>query len=76
MDRCPLLDEAASGFRTNLPGYRLAIEIKLPLLTLVVGMEMRRLMLPVKHTNHDSKERGDDRHGQVYSGVQDFGEAV
>jgi len=76
MDRCPLLDEAASGFRTNLPGYRLAIEIKLPLLTLVVGMEMRRLMLPVKHTNHDSKERGDDRHEQVYSGVQDIGEAV
>jgi hypothetical protein len=39
-------------------------------------MEMRRLMLSVEHTNHYSKESGNDRHEQVYSGAQDLGEAV
>src|SRR5207244_902341 len=62
MGRCPLLDEATSGLGIDVSGYHLAIEIKLRLLTLVLGMEVRRLMLPVEHTNHDSKESRDDRH--------------
>ena len=57
----------------DVPGYHLAIEIKLRLLTLVLRMEVRRLMLPVEHTNHDSKESRDDRHAIKFTAtVQDF----
>lgn len=35
---------------------RLAVEIKFCLLTLVRGVEVWWLMLPVEHANHDSKE--------------------
>ncbi len=70
MGRCPLLDEATSGLRTNCSGHHLSVEVKFRLLPLVIGMEMRRFMLPVEHTDHDAKERRDDRHEQVYSGTQ------
>ncbi len=77
MDRGSLLDEATSGLRIDVPGYHLATEIKLRLLTLVLGMEVRRLMLPVEHTNHDSKESRDDRHAIKFTAAcKIFGEAV
>jgi len=39
-----------------LPGYDLVVETDLRLLTLIFGMEMRWLMVPVEHPNHDSEE--------------------
>lgn len=40
----------------DLPRDHFAIEIKLRPLTLVLGVEVWRLMFPIEHTNHDSKE--------------------
>src|SRR5262245_41479112 len=75
MRDCPLPDEATSRLRFHVARYHLAIEIELRLLALVLRMEVSRFMLAVKHSNDNSKEGGDNRHGiqftvrKAYKGV-------
>ena len=48
---CPRMDVADDHF---------SVKIELPLLVLVLGVEVSRLMLPVEHPNDDSEENGDE----------------
>ena len=55
-------NESTSRPGVNVPSYHLAIETKLRLLTLILCMEVRRLVLPVEHPNHNPEESRNDRH--------------
>ena len=62
----PAPNELECRSRLDVADHHLTAEVELALLTLMLGVEMRRFMLPVKHPNDDAKERGDDRHAAVY----------
>ena len=63
MNRGPLLDETPSRSGIDISGNHLAIQPELRLLALILRMEVRRLMLSIKHANYDAKESRNDRHG-------------
>src|SRR5438128_11513237 len=55
MNRGPLLDETPSRSGIDISGNHLAIQPELRLLALILRMEVRRLMLSIKHANYDAK---------------------
>jgi len=63
MNRGPLLDETPSRSGIDISGNHLAIQPELRLPALILRMEVRRLMLSLKHANYDAKESRNDRHG-------------
>jgi hypothetical protein len=67
MSRSPFSDKAKSGLGANVANDYSAVQIKLALLTLVLGMEMSRFMLPVKHADNNPEKCGDDWHASILS---------
>jgi len=62
----PVADEASRCTGADLTSQHVAGEQKRSLLTLLVRMEVSRLVLLVVHPDHDSEEGRDDRHKGVY----------
>ena len=62
MEGRPLPDEAPRRTRMDVSNDHFPVKIELPLLALVLGVEVSRLMLAVEHSNDDSEEDRDDRH--------------
>jgi len=63
----PLPNEAERRLRGNVPNDHVAVEIELAVLTLMLRMEMRRLMLPVEHADNDPEEDSDNWHTVEYT---------
>jgi hypothetical protein len=49
----------------DIASQHFTFQVKLTMLPLVFGMKMSGFMLPVEHSNHDSKEYGYDRHSMI-----------
>jgi len=56
MKRRPLLDKASSGTRGDTANQKLPREGELGMLTLILGMEVGRFMVPVEHPDDDPEE--------------------
>ena len=62
MESRPIPDKAERRPRLDIPDDHLTVQVELPLLALMLGMEVRWLMLPVEHPNDNPEEHRDDRH--------------
>ena len=62
MSGCPQLNELTRRLGINATGNLPAVETELRLLTLILCMEVRRLVLPLEHPNHNPEESRNDRH--------------
>ena len=60
----PFSNESKRGARLHGARRHPPFKVELSLLTLILCVEMRRLMLPVEHTHDDAEEHGDDGHGR------------
>jgi hypothetical protein len=63
------LDETQRISRRNVPDDLIAVEVELPLQSLMFGVEMFRFMFAKVHSNHDAEEERDDRHVREYTVV-------
>ena len=66
MQASPVPNQLQRGLRRNVPDEHAPVEVELAVLTLVLCVEVRRLVLPVEHPDDDSEEDGDDRHAAEY----------
>src|SRR5437763_16181124 len=58
----PLANPPQRTLRSDAASPQLALEVERRVVTLMLSMEMRRLMFLVEHSDHNPKEYGDDRH--------------
>src|SRR5262245_28842811 len=65
MKHGPLPNQPQSGPGLDVPDDHPTVEIEFPLLALKLGVEMRRLVLLVKHPHDDSKEDRNDGHTSI-----------
>ena len=61
----PLPDKFLGGTGFHLTFKQLAIEIESSILSLILRMKMGRAMVPVKHTDDDTKKYADCRHNKL-----------
>ena len=61
----PASNQSPSGFGMKLSGHQLPGEVELGLLTLMLGVKMRRIVFLVEHSHDDAKEHRDNRHPRV-----------
>jgi len=67
VQRRPLANQPHGGLGLDASRQYLPLEVELGLLSLMLRMEVRRLMLFVEHPNHNPEERRDDRHIVEYT---------
>lgn len=65
----PLSDEPARRVGVDIAGEHPPVEIKLPLLPLILSVKVRGAMFPVEHANHDAEKDRDDRHVPPAAGL-------
>ena len=62
MEACPLLDEVLSGPGIQLAFKQFTVEIKRRVLSLVLRVEVGRIVIAVEHANYYTKENAYSRH--------------
>jgi hypothetical protein len=62
----PFANQMACGTRGHFSYDNITIKIKRRFLSLILGVKMRRIMFPVKHSNYDSEEKRYIRHISVF----------
>ena len=65
----PLSNKPQRGLGGDIPDDHAPVQVELAVLALVLGVEVLRIVLPIKHPNDDSEENRDDRHVAEYTVV-------
>lgn len=65
----PLANQIKGVPRRDVANNLVPVEVELALLSLVLGVEVLRLVLLVVHPDHDAEEDGYDGHAREYSVV-------